>query len=685
LDYFDLLGQNPALGRAIEPRDEQPGAPLVVMLSDRFWRDRFGGETGVLGREIRVDGRPALIVGILPRNDFSGDVVLPLVIDPASPAHAEHSLFVMARRRGGVTLEQAAAQMGAIGAQLERERPDTHRGWGVNVRPLQEEFVGPQARLVFGLLAAAAAAILLIGCPNIANLLLARGITRARELAIRAALGASRWRLVRQMLVESSVLALAGAATGLLVRHGGLGLLRAAFGMEASIIERAVIDTRALAFAGVASVASTLFFGLIPALHSASACVTDTLREGSRATGGARTRRLASVLVGAEVAAAVLFLVVAVLFMRTLAALERIDPGFDTTNLLTLRVTLPETRYADGASIIRFYDGVVGRLRRSHAVTAAGAAVRVPASGSRFNPDRSISIQGRPVAGDETQFAADLTVTPGYLETLGIPLRAGRSLGPQDGEEAPLAVIVSETMVRRYFGGAQEKALGARIRLGDEASPGAWRTVVGIVGDVRNDDIDAPPLPQVYVPLAQRPSREMTIVLRTTDDPMAHVPEARAAVAALDADQPLYDVKSMAQILDEDLRDTVVLVAVLGIFAGIALLLAAVGIYGVVSHAVAQRTQELGVRMALGATSADVLRLVVRQGLVPVAGGLALGLTGSLGASRLLRGVLYGVAPTDPVTYAAVVVILAATALLACIAPARRAARVGPLTALREG
>jgi putative ABC transport system permease protein len=682
-DYFDVLAQQPVVGRPFRPDDERPGAPHVAIVSNRFWRERFGAGADVPGREILLNGRPAVVVGVLPPNDFEQDVLLPLVIDPASAAYGERSLFVMARLRGGVTLEQARDDMTAIGGQIERELPETHRGWGVNTRPLQEEFVGPQARVLFALLGAASAAVLLIGCANIANLLLARGIGRARELAVRAALGASRLRLMRQMMVESMVLAIAGAAVGLLGAHWGLILLRSAFATNQTVMARAVVDGRVLAFVAVASIASTLFFGLLPALHSARADVTCTLRDASRATATPRARRLAAVLVGAEVAAAVLFLAVGILFMRTLAALQSVEPGFDTSNLLTLRVVLPENRYAGDVAVASFYGRVLERLRASPGVTSTGAAVRVPAAGSRYNPNRSLIIEGRAVVPGETRFAADLTVTPGYLETLRIPLRAGRSLGGQDGGGARLAVVVSDTVVHRYWGGVREQALGARIRLGDEPSPEAWRTIVGVVGDVRNDDIDAPPLPMVYVPLAQRASREMTLVLRTRDTPLAHVEDARAAVAAIDADQPVYEVKTMAQIFEEDLRQSVVLGAVLGIFACVALLLAAIGIYGVVSHAVAQRTREIGVRIALGATAHNVRRLVVHQGFVPVAAGLAIGLAASLGASELLASLLYGVTPTDPVTYGSVVLILAAVALIACVAPARRAMHVDPVTALR--
>ncbi len=683
-DFFEVLKRTPILGRPLRPEEELPGAPLVAILSERFWRERFGGREDVLGRTVSIDGRTATIVGVLPPDDFSEQVALPLTIDQASPAYFERSLFVFTRLKPGVSLEQARADMAGIGRQLEGERPDTHRGWAVNTTPLSEEFIGPQARVIFALMIGAAFAVLLIGCANIANLLLARGISRARELAVRAALGASRLRLVRQMLAESLILAIGGGAAALLVAHWGMAALRASFDVGNASMERVALNGPVLAFAACAALFSTMVFGALPAWQSARSASSDDLREGARSTGGGgRTGRLRASLVVAEVTLAVLFLIVAVLSMRSLAAVQRIEPGFDTTNLLTMRISLPEARYGSDAAVAAFFTRAVEGVRVGRGVLSAGAAARMPATGSRWNPNRSLVIEGRPAPAGETRFAADLTVMPGYLETLRFPVRVGRALRDGDGGNAPLVVVVSDTTVRRYFNGNAEKAIGARIRLGDEPEPGAWRTIVGVVGDVRNDDIDAPPLPMVYVPLLQRASREMTIVMRTAGDPLAHVEEARAAVADVDAAQPIYEVKSMDQILEEDLRQSVIIIGIIGIFGLVALVLAALGIYGVVAHAVARRTHEIGVRMALGAAIGDVIRLVAWHGFVPVAIGLALGLAGGLAVSQVMRGILYGVTPGDPATYATVVAALAAVAILACAAPARRATRVDPITAIR--
>ncbi len=343
-DFFKVLNQTPVLGRSFGPDEERPGAPPVVILSDRFWRERFDARADVLGRTVLIDGRSASIVGVLPPNDFADDILLPLTIDAQSATYSEHALFVFARLAPGVSLEQARAEMAGIGRQLERDLPDTHRGWAVNTMPLSEEFMGPQARLVFGLLIGAAGAVLLIGCANIANLLLARGVSRTREFAIRTALGAGRLRLVRQMLAESLVLALAGGAGGLLVTHWGTAFLRASFDAGTAYMERVAVNEAVLAFAACAALVSTLLFGLLPAWQSARPAVNENLREGSRSSGGIRTARMHASLVAAEVALAVLFLIVSVLTMRTLAAIQRIEPGFDTTNLLTMRVSLPGAR-----------------------------------------------------------------------------------------------------------------------------------------------------------------------------------------------------------------------------------------------------------------------------------------------------------------------------------------------------
>lgn len=679
-DYFSVFSAQPFIGRAFSLTDEQLGAAPVAVLGYRFWMDRFGGQASVVGTTLRLDDVPTVVVGVLPKNDYSPDIVMPLHIDANAPDYRERTLFVAARMKPGVTLESARAAMASLGAEAERSDPDRYRGWSINTQPLQEEFVGSQARRVFVLLAAAAAIVLLIGCANMANVMLARGVARTRELAVRTALGGTRWRLVRQLLVEGSLVAIGGGLGGALLARWGLQTLRAVFSAGAPYMERAVLSTSALGWAVVATAASTILFALAPAWMTTEVIPSTVLREGAHGTTSVRSKRLRKALVGSEVAMAACLMVVAVLVGRSLVAIQGIAPGFDPDHVLTLRMTIAPTRYGSDNSVADFYARVLARVREVPGVVDAGATTRIPAAGGRFNPNRTVAIEGRAPSGNDTWFANDLTIAPGYLETLRVPVRQGRLLTTADAATTPLVAIVSETMARRYWAGST--AIGSHIRLGDEPD-GQWRTVVGIVGDVRNDDVDAPPAPHVYVPLAQRATREMTIVVRTVDDPLRQVAALRAAVSAVDTDQPLYDVKTLTQVLADDLRGSVVLVGLAGLFAAIALVLAATGIYGIVAHGVAQDTREIGIHLALGSTRWAVVTRVARDGLKPVAVGLAIGTAAGAAASTLLAGALYGVSSADPANYLLTLAILAFAAALACVVPAVRAARTDPLTALR--
>jgi putative ABC transport system permease protein len=684
-EVFDVSGNRPALGRAFRPEENRPGAAPVAILSQRFWRERFDAREEAIGRDIRLNGIPTTIVGVLPPDDFSPDVLVPLTIDPASPAHDERVLAVSARLKNGVTLDQARLEMQAIGEQIAREQPDTHNGWGITVRPYREEFFDADDALALALIALTALAVLMIACVNVANLLLARGVTRGRELALRTALGASRRRLVALMLTEAFLLALAGSLIGLIIATWGLSLLRSALavpGVLTIVMDRAVIDGRVLGFAILACVISTLCFGLFPALRSVRGDVVSSLKEGGRTGEGRRHRRLRELLVTGQVSVAVLLLVVAMLLMRTIGALQQIAPGFDATNLLTMGVSLPENRYPTDGATTAFFDRLLERLTSLPDVVAAGAGSRVPAAGNQYNPTRALMIEGKALAPGTTSSVADLTVTPGYLEALRVPLLAGRTLERGDNANSPMAVVINQTLANRYWG--KTSPIGARIRLGDEIPADMWRHVVGVVADIRNDDIGRPTQPYVYVPLSQRPARDMTIALRTAGDPLSHVPAVRAAIGAVDPDQPLYNVRSMEQILWEDMRGPKVFIGLAGIFAVLALALAAIGIYGVVAFSVSQRRHDIGVRMAVGAAPGNVLRLVIRDGLAPVVLGLGIGLASALALSRLLNGILYGVTARDPLTYAAVSGVLIGVALLACAIPGRRAVLIDPLIALRH-
>lgn len=670
--YFTFFKWSPVAGRGIEEADTRAGADRVVVLSDRFWRTQMGARPGVVGESVRLDGEPATIIGVLPPDGVSDGIFVPL--DTQKEERSARSLFVWARLKPQVTIEQARADLDTIARALEAEHPDADRGWTVNVRPLQEEFVGPQARLVFAALFLTAMAVLLIGCVNVANLLLARGIARQGELAVRAALGAGRWRLARQLLTECAVIAACGAALSLAVARAVVAVLIAVMPVDSPWVSGGALNVRMLAVTAAAALIATLAAGVMPALVAPR----DGLASGARAGTGPSPRRLTRLLVAAEVALAVVLLVQAGLLTRTLGALVRLDPGFDVTHLLTARVSLPD-RTVD-ADAVRWFAQALDRAGSLPGVAAAAATSRLPFAGGRFNPNRGLVIEGQPAPADRAAFAVDYTVTPGYLSALRLPLREGRDLRRGDAAGAPLVAIVSETLRRQYWGG--RSPIGARLRQGDEP-PGTWRTVVGVVGDVRNDDADQPPLPYLYVPLAQHPERSMALVLRTTGNPRMTAESLRHAIAGFDAGQPLFDVQTMDDILDADLSDSRVLIKVLGAFALVALGLAGLGIWSVVAQMAGQRVREIGVRVALGATAGQIVRLLVGQGLRPVLIGLGVGLAAAVGAGRAMQSVLFQVSPQDPASITGACLVLLTVALVAVGVPARAASRLNPVDALR--
>ncbi len=677
-DYFDFFRWSPAAGRGLTFADARPGAPTAIVVSHEFWRNSLAFRPDIVGASVRIDGSPATIVGVLPRMPAVGGIYVPLVLDSAHVDHTTRNLVVFAHLREGVAIEQARAEMESIGETLGRELPASNRGWSVNTRPLQEEFIGPQARLAFAILAGTVFSVLLIGCVNIANLLLAQGLARRGELAIRVAIGAGRWRLARQLLVESGVLAMGGALASLLVSRWTLQLLLAMFGtIDSPWIDQNGLNARALAAAAALAMLATVVSGVAPIAASSKADLVNGLHAAGRS--GARVNRgLTGSLVAAEIGLAVLLLIVSGLLLRTLAAIEGLDPGFDVRNVLTASVTLPQ-RTADEEAV-RWFARAVARARAMPGVVTAGATSRVPFAGSRFNPNRGLEIEGRVASADDGTWAVDYVVTPGFVETLRVPIIAGRTFTEIDGERAPRVAVVSQAMAKRYW--PNQSPLGARLRQGDEP-PGEWRTVVGVIGDIRNDDADQPPIPYLYVPLAQRPARTMTLALRTSRDAAALAPSLRRAIAELDPDQPLYNVHTMADVLEEDLEQSRNLIQVLAALAAVALALAAIGVWGVAVQSIGQRTREIGLRVALGASGRQVLGLIAVQALAPQVVGLVLGLLAGLGVAQVMRSVLFQVTPTDATTLAASLALLAAVATIATIGPALRATRIDPVVALR--
>jgi putative ABC transport system permease protein len=682
-----ILGTRPALGRGFLPEEDRPGAERVAILGHALWQRRFAGDPGILGRTVVLDGRPHAVVGVMPPgHDFprGNEIYLPLGahVDERMLDRGNHpGLVGLGRLRPGVLLEAARADMDRVARALEAEHPLTNEGVGAQVFPLREMVVG-EVRPVLLVLLGSVGFVLLIACANVANLLLARGARRRQEIAVRTALGAARPRLVRQLLTESCVLALAGGAAGTLLAFWGVDLLR---GLAADRIPRITsvsVDGRVLLFTLTLSLLTGILFGAVPALQVSGAEPGALLRQGGAGPGGATRQRLRGALVVTQVALTLVLLVGAGLLARSFAKLQAVDPGFAAGGLMAARLTLPATRYPDDASLVGFCREAVARLGRLPGV--AGAAAGSPAPFSRSGWQTGITIEGMPAPEARDQPLVDAMVaTPGYFRTMAIPMLRGREFTERDQAPSPRVIVVNRAFARRFFGA--EEAIGRRVLIGAPGDPGPWMEIVGVAGDVRRQDLQVVPRPMMHLPYAQAPGelRRLSLLIRTGLDPEAAAPAIRGVLRALDPDLPLHYLTPMTVLIGESVAPRRLTVLLLAFLAALALGIACLGIGAIMAFSVAQRTREFGIRMALGARRSDVLRMVVWQGLRLTTGGLALGLAGSLGLSRLLSGLLFGVTPTDPATYAVVATLLALVSLAACWIPARRATRVDPAVALR--
>ena len=693
--FFPALGVQPALGRLFTADEDAPGGPRTVLLSHGFWELRYGGDPGVLGRAILLDGRPATVVGVLPQDfrhvepnpDREAAVFVPYRFDRAEPNRGGHFIRAVGRLRPGATLAEARAELQAVAARLEQRYPAENADRGVLVDPLLDAMVR-EARPALLLLLWAVGVVLLVACANLANLLLASGAARRRELAIRGALGADRVRLVRQLLTESLVLSLAGALCGLLIAFWlsrGVSLLS---DVGVPRADAAGMDLSVLAFAVVLALMTGIAFGIIPALQLSGARAGEALKDGSRAqTAGRAGRRTRDWLIGAEVALSIVLLVAAGLLLRSFLALQRVDVGFARSEVLTMQVAVPTASYEEGEQI-PFYAGLIERVRAVPGVEEAGAVNILPLSGNYDS--RGIQIEDRPEPPGRGHSVQSRSVTPGYFRAMGIPLLRGRPFDDRDRAGAPLVVIVSDAMARRYWPG--EDAMGKRITFNsgiprdaqrEVGGPGS-REVVGVVGDVKHLGLDEALTPFFYTPHMQQPSyHTMTLVVRAVGEPAALASAVRHELAQVDRNVPLSDVRTLDAMLGRVSAAPRLRTLLVGGFAVLAVVLALVGVYGVVGYVVSQRTREIGVRLALGARGGEVLGMLVRQGMGPVLAGVAVGIAAAVVASRLLGGMLFGVAPTDVATYAGAAALLAAAALVATIVPALRATRIDPVAALR--
>jgi predicted permease len=683
-DLFAVLRARPLLGRTFAPDEESPGKNKVAVLGHRFWRSRLGSEPGVVGKTIRLGGESYTIVGVMPAGfGFPrwADLWTPLAwSDAERQVRGMHDYRAVARLKPGVTVAQAQAEMDSISRRLEQRYPADNKGWGALIVPLRDEMVG-EVRPALLVLFAAVSLVLLIACANVASLVLARTLARRKEIALRAALGASRGRVLQQVLCENVVLALAGGALGLFLAREGVDGIVAFLGESLPRSSEVRVDARALGFTLLISVLTGLAAGLVPALRLMKVNLSEALKQGMGRTasdsGGHRTR---GALVIVEVALSLVLLVGAGLMIRTLAVLRAVDPGFDPRGVLSLFLAIPATRYATPAQQIDFFDRALERVRAQPGIDSAGAVNQLPMAGR--GSTQPVAIEGHAAAAlSEQPEVAVRVLTPGYLRAMQIPLLRGRDVGEADVTGRPGIVLVSESMARRFW--PDEDPIGRRLTL--SFYPGVPREVVGVAGDVKLEGLaDTQASPTLYVPLAQMPQTWMSVVVRGRPQSGDIVPAVTAAIRQVDAEQPVLEVMTLEAFMEDSLAHQRVSMLLLALFAGFAVLLAGLGIYSVLSYAVRRRAPEIGLRVALGARHSDILWIVLGHGLRLTLAGLAIGVLGALALTRLLGGLLFGVRPTDPLTFAAVSVLLCAIALLACYLPARRAMRVDPMIALRQ-
>jgi len=683
-NLFFLLGINPQLGRAFLPEEDRPGANHVVIMSHGLWQRQFGADPAIIGKPINLNGESFTVVGVMPRGfqfpTRADQLWIPIAFDTTEARErGNHYLEVIARLKPGITLERTQAEMTTIAGRLEQQYPKTNTSIGAVVTPLHERVVGdikPALLILLG----AVAFVLLIACANVANLLLARAAVRQKEIALRLAVGASRSRLMRQFLTESVLLSVFGGAVGLFLSLAGLDLLNRFIPPNISHAEAATIDAKVLSFTVLVSLVTGLIFGIAPATQAANFNLNDTLKESGRdpGSGGNRIRGL---LVISEVAVSFVLLIGAGLLINSFMRLRSVDPGFRPEKLLTMKIVLPEVRYPDRATRSAFYTELIRRVETVPGVKSAAVATSLPLTDT--GNSIGISIEGRPDPGpDHVPIVITRIVSSRYFEIMGIPLLKGRVFTEQDRAESTGVVVVSEITARRLWPG--EDPIGKRISGWSTDPQRKWVQIIGVVKDVRQFELAADPKLQIYLPYEQaRFFEPRALIVQTDVDPMSLATMVRRTVWEIDKDQPVSDISSMEEIVSQSVTRQRFSMLLLGVFAGLALLLAAVGIYGVMSYSVAQRTHEIGIRIALGAQRSDVLKMTVGEGLRLVSTGVVIGLAAALILTRVMSSLLFGVSANDPTTFITISLILVGVAVLASFVPALRATRVDPMFALR--
>jgi putative ABC transport system permease protein len=688
--FFRILGVSPVLGRAYSPEEDSPGSGDVVVLSHDLWQQRFRGAADVLGKKIQLNEKSYTVLGVMPKGFTFGDTTaelwLPIALDPAHLAdRSQHYLSMLGRLTPHVTPEQAKSEMKILAQRLSEQYPNSYAmsDWTLDLISLEEQMVGG-VRPALLMLLGAVVFVLLIACANVANLLLARAVAREREVVIRSAIGAGRSRLFRQMITESLLLALLGGLAGLGLALVSTHLLISIGNGQIPRLGELSADWRVLTFTIVTSLATGLIFGVIPALQSNRTSLNDVLREGAP-TSGVRRARLRSTLVVAELAIALMLLIGAGLLIKSFLSLRKIDPGFNAQNVLSVQLILPRTRYPEEYQQTSFFQRIVSEVKTLPGVVSVGAVSQLPLSEDYWSSQVLAEGKILNTATNHPSTEVDWrTVTPDYFRAMGIPLRAGRAFTESDNKDSQMVAVIDERFAHRVW--PDESPIGKRIQEGSMTEKKPWLTIVGVVGNVKHYGLTTDARELVYLPQVQRatPYRAMSLVVRTSVSPETLIVPIRSKVLAIDPDQPLSRIKTLDQLLAQSIAKPRFYLTILGAFSAVALLLATIGIYGMIAYAVSQRHHELGVRMALGADRRDVVRLIVGQGLGLTLLGLFIGLLCSFAGTRMLASLLYGVSTSDPIIFVLVPILLGSVALFASYMPARRATRVDPVVALRR-
>jgi putative ABC transport system permease protein len=679
--FFSVLGVQPILGRAFLPEDDKPGTITTAIISHGLWKRRFGSDPAIVGKQVQISSRPITVVGVMPPGfeyPEQTQIWVTSAVNLSEEPRDNRAWSAVARLNPGVDVKQTQTRLSAINAQLDKQFHETNKGWDVFVSTLHERLVREIKPSLIALLGAVGL-VLLIACANVANLLLARSAARQKEIAIRAAMGASRTRVLRQMLTESVLLSAIGGIAGLVLSLWLTQVLMSMLPEGAPRLEQIGIDYRVLTFALVVSALTGILFGIVPALQASKLDVTSALKEGGRSGEGQRRTSARSLLLIGEVALSLMLLVGAGLLIKSFLRLQEIRPGFNAHNVLIANLALPGAKYKD-QGFVEFFRQLKERLEAAPGVQAVGGSVNLPLNASGYMIGRGFIPEGRPLTVDENKDAMFSAITGDYFRALQIPLLAGRTFELRDNADGPKVVVVNETVAKRYFGSPAE-AIGKRLSIWHDEK--FMREIVGVVGDTKTGSFTEDGGAQIYVPHAQDVQwNSMGLVIRTAGDPAAFAPTLRREVQALDKDQPIYNVRTMDDVVANSLGTRRVSMQLFAVFGCAALLLAALGIYGVMAYSVAQRTHEIGIRMALGAQKSDVLRLVVSQGMMLAAIGVVVGLVGALGLTRVISNLLFGVGASDPTTFIVISLLLIAVAFVACYLPARRAAKLDPVIAL---